>query len=91
MFAVAAGVLAALMMVIAAARGLRPAARVRERVYTRATGAWSLFGLAVYHPATLGRLAPVGLAANPLAVTLFGFGLLALGVYGASLLIGGSE
>lgn len=85
---VVAALLAGLMMLVAAARGLRPGARLRERLYTAATAGWSVLGVAIYRPVLLGGFAPAGLAHSHLLVTAFGLGLVALGAYGASLLIG---
>jgi hypothetical protein len=87
---IAAG-LAALMILVAALRGLRPSAAWRERAYAGAAALWTLFGTAIYHPALLGPAGPRGWVASPLLVTVFGFGLLALGVYGATLLLGGGD
>jgi hypothetical protein len=39
-------------------------------------------------PLWFGRLAPVGWVHNPNIVVIFGLGLLALGVFGASIMIG---
>ncbi|WEX09490.1 hypothetical protein [Chelativorans sp. AA-79] len=83
-----AAVCAALMMALAALRGFRRKARPVERLYSLATGGWSALGAAIYYPALYGRWAPVGLAHSHLLVTVFGFGLVLLGVVGASLLIG---
>ncbi len=83
-----AAALGGAMMIFAALRGLRPRARFGERLYALATGGWAAFGAAIYYPALLGRFAPLGLVHNPLLVTVFGFGLVALGVYGASMMIG---
>lgn len=85
---VVAAALAGLMVLVAAARGLRPSARLRERLYTLLTAGWSVLGLAIYRPVVLGGWVPAGLANSHLLVTGFGLGLVALGVYGASLLIG---
>ena len=85
---VVAAALAGLMMLVAALRGLRPSARLRERLYTATTAGWSLLGVAIYRPMLLGGFAPAGLGHSHLLVTVFGFGLVALGAYGASLLIG---
>ncbi len=80
--------LAGLLMLFAALRGLLPGARLAQRLYTLAVGGWSAFGAALYFPAVYGRFAPVGLAHSHPLVTLFGFGLIALAVYGASISIG---
>ena len=88
MVPVIAGGLAALMMLVAALKGLRPGARLVERVYTGAFTVWAVLGAAIYRPILLGRFAPHALLANHMVVTVFGFGVLALGVYGATMLIG---
>lgn len=88
MFQIAAALLAGLMIVWAAIRGLRPRARPFERLYSAAAGGWSAFGAAIYYPTLLGRFAPAGLIHSHLSVTLFGFGLIALAVCGASIMIG---
>jgi hypothetical protein len=88
MIQIAAAILAGIMMVGAALRGLRPRARLVERFYSAATGGWSALGAAIYYPTLYGRFAPVGWIHNHLLVTVFGFGLIMLGVYGASLMIG---
>lgn len=80
--------LAGLMILIAAIKGLLPKAHWRERLYSAFAGSWSAFGAALYHPVWLGRFAPIGWVHNPTIVMIFGFGLLALGVFGASILIG---
>lgn len=85
---VLAAALAGLMMLVAAIRGLRREARLRERFYTLASVAWAVLGVAVYRPALLGGAVPTHLAQNHLVMTGFGLGLVALGAYGASLLIG---
>ena len=79
---------AGLMIVIAALKGLLPKAKWRERAYSVFAGGWSAFGAAIYHPVWLGRFAPIGWVHNPMRVMVFGLGLLALGVFGASILIG---
>ena len=83
-----AAICAAVMMAFAALRGLRPNAKAVERLYSVATGGWSALGAAIYYPALYGRWAPIGLSHNHFLVTVFGFGLVFLGVVGASLLIG---
>lgn len=88
MFQIAAAILAGLMIVWTAARGLRPRAGIFERLYSLTAGGWSAFGAAIYYPALLGRFAPVGLIHSHLAVTVFGFGLIALGVCGATIMLG---
>ncbi|WP_127142939.1 hypothetical protein [Pelagibacterium montanilacus] len=80
--------LCGLMILAAAIRGLLPRARWRERFYSAFTGGWSVFGAAIYHPLWFGRLAPVGWVHSPAIVMVFGLGLLMLGVFGASMLIG---
>ncbi len=79
---------AGLMILIAALKGLLPRAKLRERFYSAFAGGWSGFAVALYHPAWLGRFAPMGWVHNPMLVMVFGLGLLALGVFGASILIG---
>jgi uncharacterized protein involved in response to NO len=91
MVPVIAGALAGLMMLFVALRGLRRGARLTERVYTGAFAVWSVLGAAIYRPVLLGRFAPHALVANHAVVTIFGFGLLVLGVYGATLLAGGHD
>lgn len=86
-----AGTLAGLMMLAAALKGLLPSARWTERLYTGTFAVWSVLGAAIYRPALLGRLAPHALLTNHAVVTVFGFGVLALGVYGATILLGGRE
>jgi hypothetical protein len=79
---------AGLMILIAALKGLMPKARWRERAYSAFAGGWTTFGAAIYHPLWFGRLAPVGWVHNPNIMVIFGLGLLALGVFGASIMIG---
>tara|TARA_R110002051_G_scaffold150947_3_gene223477 strand:- start:301 stop:645 length:345 start_codon:yes stop_codon:yes gene_type:complete len=79
---------AGLMILVAAIKGLLPKAKWRERFYSVFAGGWSGFGVAIYHPVWLGRFAPMGWVHNPNIVMIFGFGLLALGVFGASIMIG---
>jgi hypothetical protein len=88
MIQIAAAALAGCMMVVAAVRGLLPGARIVERLYALATGGWSALGAAIYYPALYGRFAPVGWVHSHALVTLFGFGLIALAAFGASLMIG---
>lgn len=88
MLQIGAAILAGLMMAGAALKGLRPGARRAERLYSAATGGWSALGAAIYYPAVYGRFAPFGLVHNHLLVTVFGFGLILLGVYGALLMMG---
>jgi len=83
-----AAICAAIVMAFAALRGFRRNARLIERLYSVATGGWSALGAAIYYPALYGRWAPIGLAHSHVLVTVFGFGLVFLGVLGASLLIG---
>ncbi len=82
---------AALMILFVTLRGLRPRARWHERAYTAAASGWSAFGAAIYYPAVLGRFAPIGWLHSPTLVTVFGFGLILLGVLGASLMTGGES
>jgi hypothetical protein len=86
-----AGALAGLMMLVAAIRGLRPLARWTERAYTGTFAAWTVLGAAIYRPVLLGRFAPHALLTNHALVTVFGFGVLVLGVYGATLLMPGRD
>lgn len=80
--------IAGLMILAAAVKGLLPKAKLRERLYSVFAGSWSGFGVAIYHPLWLGRFAPIGWVHNPHIVLIFGFGLLALGIFGASIMIG---
>lgn len=89
MFSIVLIPIAALMIFFVAVRGLLPKARLTERLYTAFAGTWSVFGAAIYHPAWLSRFLPVGWAHTPIVTVVFGFGLLALGAYGASMMMGG--
>lgn len=83
MIQIAAASLAGLMMLFVALKGLRPRAQWRERVYSAAVGGWTALGAAIYYPAVFGRFAPLAWSHNPLLVTVFGFGLVFLGVMAA--------
>ena len=89
MFAGVAILLGSCMILFVATQGLLPNAQLKQRLYAGATGVWSVFGVVLYHPAGMMRWIPHVVTANHMAQGLFAFGVIMLGVTGASLIMGG--
>ena len=89
MFAFVAALLGFCMILWVAGQGLLPHASLEERFYAGATGAWTVFGFVLYHPAGMMRWLPHVVIARNLDQGLFAIGLIVLGVTGAYLLMGG--
>ncbi|ACI98120.1 hypothetical protein [Rhodospirillum centenum] len=86
-----AALLAGVLILAVALRGLRPRARPEERLYTLAAGFWALFGAGIHNLFGVARLTPALAPKGPLATSLFGFGLLLLAIAAGWLSMSGND
>ena len=88
MFAGVAALLGFCVILFVAAQGLIPGALIKQRIYAGATGAWTVFGVVLYHPAGMMRWIPHIVTSNTMAQGIFAFGLMVIAIAGVSLLMG---